>query len=1077
MINVSERSLEGVTAPNTYVKKVNLREGPSILGKRGFRGQGYVRRVVSPDGTIKEVYNKDKMPQDSQGSTSVSIEMVVKDIIDHRTGQGTWSTTTSGQSSFNLKCLLVFNKNLEEYILINNIFDQKGVSIPSQFNRGLDWDEVVLPLDKKTAAGFTIEDNQGTQNRVVSKQFACSFALPQGAPEHVTCFVYSEYNNAATYGVTAVHSMVVMEKIVENSSVVRQTTVYRDSTGKVWAGPIHYHQGVAMEGAFHTSKPHGVLSEERVYNNKIADFRVFSKIDSLDLNLAPTAQTLKTNYVSDLYLTRDTSDNAVMVFNCDVEKILQHESKYGSLLSRAPQRVRKQILADSPILSLSIFRDRVRTKIGLNRLTSTAVLKYNRDADSLPELVVQTSQNGTSLRSNLKYNAPGEKNKQFLQINLGQEAPQGYNLTGRIQEINLNNVGTRRTIYAVDSGISTITDGVYEYRAEIKVKDGVLPSMRRRLEELQRAATLLGKYINTASRGTNYNQKTQTFSNAFKREYARSTQERISAPQGAIVIYLDVLSLLTGLKNTDRNMIANDLYTIIEPGSGTLEANKKLLERMISLADKFGRLIGPIREAHTRNRSAVRGASTPSDVISLSLTFPQTFDADLPKNIGISYVNFQKTDIPQLSMIQLDAFKRGVDAQLETFTTTKYTQDELLQAGLSANEIAALQNSSTRYSYVAPSEISVEERTISLVKQQEIDYTTVSVSVQSILSDPTSPKTIGKPSAQVKSALGLIGKGTEKERLTKIKNVYNDVAQKNKIFLATQNPDLRPGEYSTISSEQFMGGNNGFSSVSKKDSIQPTTKKVPKEETEDAVSVFENILSFDNISLDGMPSFTAQTPLNISFDLSKNNNFISKNLRPMLEMSDVTVSEALQNLPQPIKDLTLNSIPVFADAIATNEDSKTSAFDVLVKPIRVVEYLHGYHNGEIKNPEWRVLQNADALRGPLLCRIRNYDLAGVGIDAAAAWNKIPVRDEYFILLTESGTLSIANRRLPSTTEPIDGLFYDRQLLSTGRSLLLNTLLSREQQSNRIEKEIEFASTSKPIAPTGPLGKITGLVRK
>ena len=1082
MINVSEASVEGVTAPNTYVKKVSLKEGPSLLGNAGFRGQGFVRKVPSADGTIKEVYNRDNISPKNPGSTSVTVEMVVKDVINSRTGKGTWSTATSGQAMFNLKCLLVFNKKLEEYILSNNIFDYKGVSIPPRFNRGLDWDEAVLPLDKKTAAGFTIEDNEGSQNRIVSKQFTCSFGIPQYQPDHLTCFVYSEYNKSISYGAGAVHSMVVMEKIIESAAVVRQSTVFRDPSGKVWAGPVHYHQGAPMEGAFHTSRPHNVLSEERVYNSKIADFRVFNKIDSLDLNLSPTEETLKTNYVSDLYLTRDKQGNAVMVFNCDVEKILQHESKYGSLLSRAPRRIKREILAESPILSLSIFRDRVRTKIGLNRLTSTAVLRYNRDADALPELIAQTSQNGTSLRSMLKYNAPGEKNKQFVQVSLVQEAPKGYSLTWRIQEINVNNVGSRRTIYAVDSGISMITDGVYEYRAAIKIKDGILPSMRRRLKELQDAITFMDKYINTASRSDNYNRKTQMFSDAFKRQYAMSTQDRISAPQGAIIIYLEVLSLLAGLNNADRNMFANDLHTIVEPGNGTLEANQMLLDRMIRLSGKFGRFIGALREAHTRNKSAIRGADSPSDIISLSLSFPQTFDADLPKNIGISYVNFEQRDLPQLSTIQLDNFKQAIDSQLETFSTVRHTQDELIQAGLSANEIAALQEETTRYSYVSPSEIYVEERTISLIKQKEIDYATVSVSMQSILSDPTSPKTFGKPSAEIKSVLGLVGKGTEKERLKRIKVAYNNVAEKSKIFVSTQNPDLRPGAYKTISSEQFMGGDNGFSSVSKKDSIQPTTKKGPQEETEDAVSVFENILSFNNIGLDGMPSFTAEQPIDISFDLSKNNNYISKNLRPMLEMNTpeetvMAVNQTLQNLPQPIKNLTLNKTPAFASGVSTTEDSKTSGFDVLVRPIRVVEYLHGYFGEQIKNPDWRVLQNAEALRGPLLCRVRNYDLASVGIDASAAWNKIPVRDEYFILLTENGTLSIANRRLPSTPEATEGLFYSREQFSTGRSLLLNTLLSREQQSMRIQKEIEFASTSKPLAPTGPLGKITGLVKE
>ena len=1082
MINVNENSLEGVTAPNVYIKKIQLKEGGSLLGKRGFQGSGYVKAVKTPSGTSKEVYSRSQIGHSEIGSTSATVHLVVKDIINHQTNKGTWSTSPSSQTRFNLRCFMVFNKDLESYLLSTNAFDGKAVSIPSRFNQGIDWDERVLSLSAKESAGIMREASNDSKNSIVSKEFTCTFGIPQKNPGHLSCFSFCEYLPPDTAIGNRIHSMIVVEKIIEESSVVKRASIFRTSTGQLWGGPLHYHLGRPMEGAFHTARRHSFLTEERVYNCKIQDFRVFSRIDSLKIYLAPTPQTRRTNYLSDLFLTRDTEGNAIMAFNFDADRILQHQSRWGTVLSQVSPQTQRAILADSPITSIAIVRDRVRTTTGMNRLRSTAKLTYDYSNEDLPRVIVETAQEGAVLRSALRYNAPGEKSKQYKQINLGQKAPGGYLLSGRIQEVNISNVGSKRTAYVVDSDVSRITDGIYQYEVQIKIKDGILPFMRAKLRELENATNAMNRYISIASRTSNYDYRTNRFKDAFIKQYATEREDVVTIPKAAIAIYLEALSLVTNMEDTDSSSLANDLYSVIEPMSSTLDSNKKFLEYMTKLSDKFGSLISAKRQRRARDKSAIRQGTSPSDSVSLSAKFPQLFDADLPKNTGIDYLNFEPSALPQLSILRVADLKQGIDLQLRSFNTTKLTENELLQSGLSTEEIGALTDQKTKYSYASPNQIILDGKKISLTNQKEIDYASVNVAVQSVLTDLTSKSSIGKGSPKIHSVLKLVGKGDNQDRLDKIKDLYVEVAQKSNVTVMSQNPDLSEMKFNTISSEQFVGGKNTFSSVQKSEVIQSTTKKIPQEQYSDATSVLENIILLKNINVNGGREFSSTPPLDISFDVSKSNNFIAKNIRPMAEQeqpmsTNERVIESLRTLPQQVKDLTLSKGSVFADNLATNNDAKTSAFSVLVSSLRAIEYLHGYKNNAIKNPDWRILENVDSLKGPVLCRLARHDDPSVGIDPSVAWDKIPVQNEYFILVTEDGTLSRGRQARRQEEAMPNGLFYDRARFVIGRSNLIEILFRRDTEKNRIQRQVELTSTSMPSAPTGLMGKISGLVEK
>ena len=63
------------------------------------------------------------------------------------------------------------------------------------------------------------------------------------------------------------------EKIVQGMNIVSSTNIFMRADGSYWSGPVHEHNGIFMEGSYHTDAAHGQLTRRSVVNTKIKDKR------------------------------------------------------------------------------------------------------------------------------------------------------------------------------------------------------------------------------------------------------------------------------------------------------------------------------------------------------------------------------------------------------------------------------------------------------------------------------------------------------------------------------------------------------------------------------------------------------------------------------------------------------------------------------------------------------------------------------------------------------------------------------------------------------------------------------------
>ena len=936
--------------------------------------------------------------------------------------------------------------------------------------------------------GYTQQINQSTGNIIASKQYDFSFDAPYEDINYLTTFIFNEFStpNLATSGVN-IHSMVTVEKVIENSSIVNNATVYTTQNGEIWTGPIHMHQGRPMEGSFHTNRPHSFLDAQRIFNFKTQDLRVFDRIDQLQIDISPNESQFKANYVSDLYLGRTIAGGSSFVFNFDHLDFLVNNSKFGKLLEKAPKDLRRQLLTLSPITTLTLTRERVRQIRGQNSILSSDLREHDFDTQDVPYVVVTSADQDGALVQSLRYSFGGENSQKYIQVNASEEQPNDLLLTGKIEQINVERVGERRTFAGIDQDVSRKTDGLYQYGLKIRVFDGVSTYVENKAKELESSIEAMTRYVDILQLPGNYDPLTNSFTQTFINNFGRGGANLVRPWMASIAIFVDIVGLVTSIGVQEKSSLSANLYSCLDPNVSTIAINTRFLNQMREMLQKLNSLIGKNRELHTRNKSSSYQVSSQFRTLAVETKFAEVFDATVPKTTSFNYLETSDNFQNEVLRIKAADLNNRVNMEIDRYSEELFTQDELNSNFdfLTGDEATALISDNPDF-YIAPKNFFVGGTSIDLLSQNKdsLDFITTTAVIQNILYSPSSKGATTEPDKDTIETLGYVGKGSSKERLKGIKNLYVSAATNNNIFVNSLNIDfnLSLQDEATTSSEQYIGKNNGFSTDTK--TIESSTTKTEKQEFADAISVIQSVIAINNISFDNAKKLTSTPLQDISFNLKSENNFINKKIRPTSKDSAAS-AERLASLPTQIKKLTLNRGNIYKGASAdlvSNEDSKNDGFIYNFGMLRQIEYLNGYQNNFIKAPRWTHLtqQVLDSSREPLICRIRKINNPDVNIGSYEAMDNIPVNNEYFIVNPNISRPNIQTGAIDPrvvTSAPNELGYSVSSFAGSPSAEFLNELINLDNQRFLIQDQIEFTITNMPAAPTGLGGKITGLKKR
>tara|TARA_R110000744_G_scaffold74903_1_gene149335 strand:- start:922 stop:2415 length:1494 start_codon:yes stop_codon:yes gene_type:complete len=291
-------------------------------------------------------------------------------------------------------------------------------------------------------------------------------------------------------------------------------------------------------------------------------------------------------------ITKDVSGNADFIFGVDMDRMMIDNSAYSNLIENMTDVAKKQIAANSEILSFNMTRRQVKKELSLNSIGSP----------QKPEVFSDETISHQVLGS------VGEMGEVQLSVS-GQASGTKY-------------------LTASDIGLSKQTAGTYQYELSISTIDGFIPTINNLLKKLYRTSNDISNYTALIAIPDNYDSGKKRTKISIK----KSTTDRMSKS------YVDALSYFQNLKNVDTeykrasSLIASSVAT--KESIGTFQ---KRLNSVISKAEALiyetGAGVSPSSVANKSANSGLPNAPT----IEIKQSFNNTISVESKDNKFVDY--------------------------------------------------------------------------------------------------------------------------------------------------------------------------------------------------------------------------------------------------------------------------------------------------------------------------------------------------------------------------------------------------------------------------------------------------------
>tara|TARA_R110000851_G_scaffold216036_1_gene368971 strand:- start:2438 stop:3970 length:1533 start_codon:yes stop_codon:yes gene_type:complete len=204
-------------------------------------------------------------------------------------------------------------------------------------------------------------------------------------------------------------------------------------------------------------------------------------------------------------ITKDTSGNADFIFGVDMNRLMIDNSAYSALIAEMTDVAKRQVAANSEIMSFNINRRQVKKELSLNSLGGAA----------MPEVFSDETISHPVLGS-----------------------------ISEMREVSITVSGGSsgiKYLTASDTGLSTQTAGTYQYELSISLIDGFIPTMNDILKRLYRTSDDVSNYVALLDIPGNYDSKKRRA----KISIREASTDRMSNT------YVNALSYFQNLENID----------------------------------------------------------------------------------------------------------------------------------------------------------------------------------------------------------------------------------------------------------------------------------------------------------------------------------------------------------------------------------------------------------------------------------------------------------------------------------------------------------------------------------------------
>ena len=606
------------------------------------------------------------------------------------------------------------------------------------------------------------------------------------------------------------------EKVISNSNIVANTSVFRQDNGEYWAGPVHQHNGKYMVGSYHTVAPHSNLTRLTIANPKIKDFRGTKKVKN-------EAKGSALNFIGDLVVSYNSDTDINAMFMLNVKTLLKNNTKYGSFLNRASSTVVSQILQDFKINLMTIQRQRIKVYNQSTRLRSKR--QKTQSVFSRKNIVKSYDING-KLRNSTRLEKNGsfdvveselrsdilESNRKKNEIFLEQLSD--YKKISMIQEIFFQYGEEIRTFQFNDYELTSNTPGKYKYKMDLQFSDPVYNFLSSITRAMKQDISVIKRYASLSSRGRDL------------------TTVGINV-QTLIDSYVNYYSYVYELSIPEKTKLSFKMFTLLNPESATISSTKSFESKYQELYAEFLAFLDfDANKAYPRkHKVSIMSKNQTTGRILIDKTFDKIIEPSSNAS-GFAYIDNSKKSSMKI-YTKLDILERAKQETQNNFigrpTLNSPDLDTVTNVGL--NNL-----SETETAYYGTVLEGTEEEYIDLINNVYRARDTLAGGIQ----EPTTPQEEqGSDTPFVKSS-DIIGSGQSFVSYTDVVDSYNVIEaktgssqkvnnalsgfQNNRTFLATlESTKLLSGNEAAMLPNQLKAVINGQSPTTRTDYVTAQT--------------------------------------------------------------------------------------------------------------------------------------------------------------------------------------------------------------------------------------------------------------
>ena len=339
------------------------------------------------------------------------------------------------------------------------------------------------------------------------------------------------------------------------------------------------------------------------------------------------------SHFTDLMITKDTSGNADFIFGVDMDRLLVDSSAYSDLIANMTDTAKRQVAANSEILSFNITRRQVKKELSLNSLGSAAMPSaFTNETISQPVL-----------------NSISEMRQVPITVS-GQTSGIKY-------------------LTASDIGLSRQTAGTYQYELSISVIDGFVPTINKLLKKLYRTNNDITDYLALLDIPDNYDSKKRRV----KISIIETETDDISK------IYVDALSYFQNLNNiTEEYKRASSLIASRGATKESIGTFQKRLNTVISKVEALISKTGTGTSPSSVSNQSANSGFTNAPTVKIKQTFNNTVSVE---HKGSKFVDYFKG-------------KGKIGGGLNTYSSTevKNSTPETIYLEIPATSLELLEN-------------------------------------------------------------------------------------------------------------------------------------------------------------------------------------------------------------------------------------------------------------------------------------------------------------------------------------------------------------------------------------------------